>query len=173
MSFDEVASVLDLQPANCRKLAARARGFVSGNNVRHIPDEARQSELLAAFQTALTTGNTAGLTQVLRADVDLRADSGGKVVAVRDVIEGRRGICDFISGVLAQAWEGMQLSARTVNGMMALVIEEGDTLHASVSFSYDPDGQVRHIYTLRHPGKPALLDDTRSTAAKSGALWLS
>lgn len=173
MSFEEVASVLDLQPANCRKLAARARGFVSKNNVRHIPDEARQSELLAAFQSALATGNTASLGRALRADADLRADSGGEVAALRHVIEGQVRICKFVSAVLSQAWAGMQFSTRTINGTLALVIEDGDRLHASVSFAYDTQGDVRHIYIMRHPGKLALLRDTNGTAARAGALWVS
>ena len=171
MSFEDVASVLDLQPANCRKLAARARGFVEAGNVRHVPDEARQSELLLAFQSALRTGDASGLAHVLRADADLRADSGGKVVAVRHAIEGPHHICRFISDVLSPAWNEMALSVRTVNGLLGLVVENDSGLHASVSFSYEPDGRVRHVFVMRHPDKLNLLTETSSTSAKAGALW--
>lgn len=170
--FDEVASVLDLSSANCRKLAARARGFVSGQQVRHIPDAARQSELLAAFRGALETGNTESLGRVLRADADLRADSGGKVVAARTVIEGTERVLDFVATVLAPAWTEMRVSPTTINGMEGLVIGQGDTLHAAVSFSYDRDGHVRHIFIMRHPEKLALLRSTRGVAARGGALLL-
>ncbi|MEL6515180.1 MAG: RNA polymerase sigma factor SigJ [Pseudomonadota bacterium] len=173
MPFEEVAAALELQPVNCRKLAARARAFVAQGNVRHIPDEARQSELLAAFLSALKTGNADGLVHALRADANLRADSGGKVVAVRHVIEGQQHICRFISDVLSPAWNEMVLSVRTVNGLLGILVETETGSHASVSFSYDPDGRVRQVFVMRNPDKLDLLTETRSTSARAGALWFS
>lgn len=173
MSFDEVAAVLELQPANCRKLAARARQFVAQGNVRHVPDEAHQSELLAAFHAALKTGNTDTLAQALHADASLRADSGGKAVAVRHVIEGRRYICHFVSTVLSPAWSDMRLSVRPINGMQGLLIEDGDSLYASVSFAYNSDGHVRDIFILRHPDKLNRLRGTRSRSTRAGGLSLN
>ncbi len=170
MPFDEVAAVLDLQPGNCRKLATRARAFVTEGNVRHIPDEARQSELLAAFQSALKTGNADDLAHVLRADANLRADSDGKVVAARHVIEGPRHICRFVSKVLSPAWNEMTLSVRTVNGLLGVAVENEAGPHASVSFSYDMEGRVRQVFVMRHPDKLALLTETHSTSAHAGAL---
>lgn len=173
MAFDEVALALDLQPGNCRKLAARARAFIAEDNVRHIPGEARQSELLAAFQAALKTGNADGLADALRADANLRADSDGKVVAVRHVIEGPRHICRFISMVLSPAWNEMTLSVMTINGLLSVVVENEAGLHASVSFSYDPDGRVRHIFVMRHPDKLNLLTETCGMSARGEALWFN
>ncbi len=172
MSFDQVAIALDLQPANCRQLAKRARHFVTQESVRHVPDEPRQSELLAAFQSALETGNTEGLAIALHADATMRADSGGKTLALRDVIESVPDICAFISGVLSPAWTGMRLSVRTINGQLGFVVEDGARLHASVSFSYDPDESLRHIFILRHPDKLSRLSETRGIPASSGALFL-
>lgn len=172
MSFDEVAIALELQPANCRQLAKRARHFVTQENVRHVPDESRQSELLAAFQSALETGNTEGLANALHVDATMRADSGGKTLALRDVIESVPDICAFISGVLSPAWTGMRLSVMMINGLLGFVVEDGARLHASVSFSYDPDGSLRHIFILRHPEKLSQLSEMRGVTASSGALFL-
>lgn len=170
MPFEEVASVLDLQPANCRKLAARARTFVSRGEVRHIPDEARQAELLKVFRFALETGDVTRLGRVLRADADLRADSGGKVIAARRVIEGDARIGWFVSRVLSPAWSEMMISPGTINGMQGLLIEDASTLHAAVSFSCDAKGRVHHVYIMRHPEKLALLRDKRGTAEPAGGL---
>ncbi len=171
--FEEIAAVLDLQPANCRKLAARARGFVVKNNVRYIPDEHRQSELLNAFRLALETGDTTRFGQMLRADSDLRADSGGRVVAVRDVLEGQPTVCDFVSTVLSQAWSSLRITTDTINGMRGLVVHEDGDVHAAITFSYDHDGKVRHIYIMRNPQKLALMAQTRGIATRSGALRLN
>lgn len=170
--FDEVAIVLDLHPATCRKLAERARRFVARNKVRHVPDEARQSELLAAFQSAIETGDTADLGRALRADADLRADSGGKAVAVRHVIESRPRVCAFVASVLSPAWRGMQASVGRINGALGLMVESDDALHASVSFAYDPEGRVRHVFIMRHPNKLAVLRSSSAMAGDNGFIRL-
>lgn len=171
--FDEVATILELQPANCRKLATRARTYVAKSNVRYIPEKTRQSELLAAFQTALETGDTTDLGQMLRADIDLRADSGGRVIAVREVLEGQPAVCEFISGGLSRAWSQMRVSEQMINGMMGLVIKENRKIYAAISFAYDEDGQVGHIYIMRHPEKLAQLADTKGVAARAGSLKIN
>lgn len=169
-SFDEIADILGMQPANCRKLATRARACVSKNTVRHVPEKAQQENLLAAFQSALQTGDTGALGLMLRADSELRADSGGKVQAVLEVLEGRRAICAFIGEVLSAAW--LPLPARTVmiNGTLGLLVEEGGQPHAAVSFAYDCAGNIGQVYIMRHPEKLSRLALTRGRAAASGSL---
>ncbi|WP_425038577.1 RNA polymerase sigma factor SigJ [Primorskyibacter sp. S187A] len=171
MPFDEVAASLDLNTANCRKLAARARRFVTQSHVRHIPNEQRQAELMEAFRSALATGDTGGLVHVLHAETTLRADSDGKAAAIRRVIEGRGDVCRFVAGVLSPAWRGMRLSIKKINGLLGLVVEDGAIPFASVTFAYDAEGCVRDFFILRHPDKLSQLGETLSTAAGGGALW--
>ena len=153
--FEEVAFILDLQPANCRKLAARARDYVSKQKVRHVPDDTRQSELLSAFQSALRTGDTAMFGKLLRADADLRADSGGKVIAIRHAIGGPEHICRFISTVLSPAWHDKQITPISINGTLGVLVGEEGRLHASLSFACDSGGLARNIFIIRHPDKLA------------------
>ena len=172
MPFDEVATALQLQPANCRKLAARARDCVMQGQVRHVPDERRQLVLLAAFRSALETGNTDALAIALRADANLRADSGGKAVAVREIIAGASQICQFVTEILSPAWQGMRIATRTINGMPGLLIQNDTKLHAAISFAYDTAGQASEVFILRHPDKLDQLGNTRSSAAAAGRLWM-
>ncbi|GAB5463342.1 RNA polymerase sigma factor SigJ [Hoeflea alexandrii] len=172
MPFEEVAAVLNLQPANCRKLAARARAFVVKDKARHIPDREIQARLLDAFKAALRTGNTDGLVDMLRTDADLRADSGGKVAAVRHVIEGPTQITDFISYVLSPIWQDKSITVQTVNGLLGFLVEGQSGAHASVSFSYDAVGRVRHVFVMRHPDKLDLLKGTRLRSSRRGALFI-
>lgn len=173
MPFDEVAKVLELQPANCRKLATRAREYIVRNNVRHIPQKQRQRDLLNAFHNALQSGDTAELGKMLRDDADLRADSGGKVVAVRDVLTGHSTICAFIADVLSSSWSSMRISSRMINGLLGLIVEDNSQMHAAVSFAYDDTGTVSHIYIMRHPEKLARLAGTKGMASASGSLTLT
>jgi RNA polymerase sigma-70 factor (ECF subfamily) len=172
MPFEEVAAVLDLKPANCRKLAARARAFVAEGKARHIPDQALQTRLLDAFQSALRTGNADGLAKMLCDDADLRADSGGKVIAVRHVIEGSTRVSRFISDVLSPFWKDMNFTVRTVNGLLSILVEDEAGPHASVSFSFDPAGRARHVFVIRHPDKLDLLTGTCVRPSSDGALSL-
>ena len=169
-SFDEVAQILELKPSNCRKLASRARKFVAENNVRHIPDEKHQQNLLTAFKSALLTGDTNELGHLLRADSDLRADSGGKVRAILDVLEGQETICDFIGDVLKDAWSNMRVSSHVLNGTLGLFIADEAELHAAISFGYDQNGKVAQIYIMRHPDKLAQLREIKSHVTGSGSI---
>lgn len=173
MPFDEIAETLELEPANCRKLAARARQFIVQNNVRHFPDKQRQHDLLQAFQGALKSGDTTELGSMLRADADLRADSGGKVVAVREMLTGRSSICAFVSDVLSGAWSSMRVSPRMINGLLGVLIEDSEQVHAAISFAYDRKGHITHIYIMRHPDKLARLSCTKGVASGRGSLTLT
>lgn len=153
MPFDEVSDILDMQPAACRKLASRARHFVHESDTRHAPPKERQEQLLAAFHRALSSGDTAPLGQMLRDDSTLRADSGGAVMAARDVIEGTAAVCHFVEEVLQRAWRDMQIETLEINGGFGLQVHEGASLHATISFGYDREGRASHIFIMRNPDK--------------------
>ena len=171
-SFQDVAGILNLQPANCRQLAARARGFVAQANVRHVLAEERQTDLLLAFQTALETGDITALGALLTKDADLRADSGGKAVALHHVLSGREEVCDFVAGVLCPAWSGSRLSSRTINGSLGLIVESDRGLEAAVTFGLNRDGAIRNVFILRHPDKLRRLVSRVGKVESGGSLHL-
>ncbi|KLN60741.1 hypothetical protein WH96_09630 [Kiloniella spongiae] len=170
VSFDEVARILDMQSANCRKLAARAREYVAKNNVRHVPEKQHQEKLLKAFQGAIKTGDVEILGTMLRADSDLRADSGGKVQAVRDVIVGDDAICRFVQDILSHAWSEMTIRTQVLNGTLALLIVDEGNVHAALSFGYDAKDKISQIYIMRHPEKLQQMTSARGVLSTSGAI---
>ena len=172
MSYDETADVLGLGVANCRQLAARARSHVTQDKARHVPATDNQTALLGAFQLAVETGETAQLGALLRADTDLRADSGGKVAAIRRVITGDARICAFVSTVLTPAWAGKDITPVPINGTLGLMVRDDGRVHAAVSFGWGQDRAVRQIYVQRHPDKLALLTATTGLADAGGALLM-
>lgn len=172
MPFEEVAAILDMQPENCRKLATRAREYVVKNKVRHVPEKQRQEDLLVAFHGAIKTGDTSRLGAMLRVDSNLRADSGGKVKAVLEVLEGRDAICLFIRNVLSGAWSSRHMAELMINGSLGLLIGDEDELHAAVSFGYDEHGQVGQIYIMRNPDKLEHFVHLKGVVSESGKLTL-
>lgn len=172
MPFDDIAGILNLDQQNCRRLASRARRAVSDNQVRHVPSKDRQAQLLDAFLNALKSGDTKELSGQLRSDIVLRADSGGKAVAVRDVLSGSQSVIDFIDDILSPAWATMTFSTQTINGCLGLIVEEGEHTHAALSASFDENGFVREFFILRNPEKLSLLTGSKGIPEAEGALRL-
>ena len=172
MSHQDIGQTIGLTTENSRKLASRARRMVSQENVRFVPPAERQKELLETFRMALQTGDMQELVQSLSRDVDLRADSGGKVTAITHILEGADAVCEFFTSVLSPAWEKLQFEMRTVNGGPGLLVWEGNMLHALVSFSFGADQTIRSIFILRHPEKLELLLERKGRPAADGSLVL-
>jgi RNA polymerase sigma-70 factor (ECF subfamily) len=74
--FDDIARIVDRDPAAARQLASRARRRVRGAPAPDV-DLERQRQVVEAFHAASRDGDFEGLVAVLDPDVVLRVDSGG------------------------------------------------------------------------------------------------
>ncbi|MGP5069715.1 hypothetical protein [Psychrobacter faecalis] len=110
---------------------------------------------------------------MLRIDSDLRADSGGKVKAVIEVLQGRETICMFISDVLSEPWSKLRMTQRIINGTLGLLIQDKNEIHAAISFGYATSGQISQIYIMRHPDKLANFAQSEWIASDSGQLIIN
>jgi RNA polymerase sigma-70 factor (ECF subfamily) len=160
MDYPDIAGALDINEAACRKLVSRAKGHVDEAKVRHVTPARRQEELLAAFQSAISGGDTATLVAMLSDDIALSADGGGKVAAAARVLHGKAEIMGFFDQVLRRFWSQYRLEAADINGTRGFIVRKDDEVEATVSFAYDEDGQVSGIYIMRNPDKLARLDAT-------------
>lgn len=159
VSYPEIAGILDLGEAACRKLVSRAKANVDREKVRHRTPLERQDELLAAFESAVTRGTTRELASLLSNDVRLTADGGGKVPAVRNVLRGKTEVNRFVSKRLREYWSGFRWRAVDINGVRGIVLKHRDAVVAAVSFAYSEAGEVTDIYIVRNPEKLANLGD--------------
>lgn len=158
--YAEIAATLDMSEAACRQLVARARRNVGEPAVRHRPPPpARQQELLDAFRTAVTDGSTDGLARLLADDVQLTADSGGKVPTIREALHGRAAVLAFLESTIGPYWREHLLLDAEINAARGLELVEGDRITAAVSFAYDDDGRVSGIFVMRNPDKLARLHE--------------
>jgi RNA polymerase sigma-70 factor (ECF subfamily) len=159
VSYEETARTLEIEEPACRKLVSRARGHVEQAKVRHVTPRERQEELLSAFSAAVRGGSTERLAALLASDVELRADSGGKVAAVRETLHGKDVVLGFINETLAKYWRALEWEERELNGARGVIIRAGGATIASVTFGYDERGDVTGIYLMRNPDKLGGLDD--------------
>jgi len=156
--YADVAGILGLREAACRKLVSRAQAALRQEKARQAVPRVRQEELLDAFQLAINSGVTDRLSALLADDIALRADGGGKATAARRVLQGREEVLSFLTKVLSRGWPKWRQERREINGRLGMVLTDGETVHASVSFGFDEAGQLSGIYIMRNPDKFGGLD---------------
>ncbi|NUO78261.1 MAG: RNA polymerase sigma factor SigJ [Lysobacter sp.] len=156
--YAQIAQALDLQEAACRKLVSRAKAHVERADVRHATPLQRQDQLLSAFESAIVSGRTDAFAALLADDIELRADSGGKVPTRLDVMHGREQVLDFVLGSLRQYWGEYRWTVSDLNGARGVILEHDGRVEASLSFAYDEHGRATRIYIMRNPDKLAALD---------------
>lgn len=158
MPYGDVAATLDMQEPACRKLVSRAKARVDAAQVRHVAPAGAQRRLLAAFQSAIASGNPSALAGLLSKQVELSADGGGKVSALAHVLHGESEVLSFISKDLHQYWTGYEWDPVGINGSGGIVLRKQGQAMVAVSFAYDADGLANGIYIVRNPDKLARLD---------------
>ncbi|AKF09517.1 RNA polymerase sigma factor SigJ [Sandaracinus amylolyticus] len=156
VSYAETARTLEINETACRKLVSRARTHVEQAKVRHVTPRERQDELLAAFEVAITSGELDRLSALLADDVELRADGGGKVSAIREPLHGKQDVLAFVRQ-LAAWWRDYEWIATELNGGRGVVLRANGTITTSLTFAYDEAGAVTQVFIVRNPDKLAAL----------------
>jgi RNA polymerase sigma-70 factor (ECF subfamily) len=108
--YAEIADIVDKTPGNCRQLAKRAREHAGAPARRHRPSSEQADALVAAFTTAIETGDLDGLKSLLAADAILYNDGGAEVTAARKPIYGAAKIARFFTGLRRKGYFGPGLS---------------------------------------------------------------
>jgi RNA polymerase sigma-70 factor, ECF subfamily len=160
-SFTQVADTLGRNEAACRQLASRARTRVREARPTS-PVSARagggavdpkHAEIVSAFLAASKSGDLATLTSLLASDARLAADSGGKVPAAMNVLEGAHRVAAFLAGAVKKGWTA-DLTARieTINGLPGLIVTGPHGLVQTNAFEFEGD-LIKAIYVVRNPDK--------------------
>lgn len=170
--YEDISKTLGIQAVACRKLVSRAKTFIGQEKVRNKPSAKQQEKLLTAFQLALKTGSSHSLGTLLSEGIELRADSGGKVIAVREVLSGQQTVLAFISDTLRHAWSDLQIDTSEINGTLGLNLTENGKIIASLSFGYDQGGALENIFIMRNPEKLNRLECISHHNSANGGLIL-
>ena len=152
-SHDEVAKTLDKSAPACRQLLRRAKERIGAEQPRRAVDETRQAELLGAFLGAIQSADYGGLLAVLKEDVVLHADHGGKAVSVRRNIYGADRVARLFLG-LAKKFppQDATFEARMVNGRLGVIIHEAGVPTTAMHFEFAEAG-IAAVYQVRNPDK--------------------
>lgn len=155
--YPDIAETLGMSESACRKLVSRAGSAVGRDESRHVLPIERQETLLSAFQSAIQNADASVLAALLADDVRLSADGGGRATAVRRELAGKQEVLRFIEQGLFRFWRDCEWTRARINGGSGAILREADRTTASVSFAFDENGMLAHIYIMRNPEKLARL----------------
>lgn len=159
-SFSEeyaaIAEMTGLSPDNCRQLLHRSREKI-GRSKAPVVDPERQRALTEAFLFALQGQDRSTLTDLLRSDIELFNDGGGKRAAALKPLFGLEKALKFLFGIMQLPEtqdDAFFYKPAFVNGLPAALICRTDTGEVD-SMQYceiDENGIARLLY-VRNPDK--------------------
>lgn len=158
--FDEpysaTAAMLDITETHARKLMERARTKLESGKKRFSASRERHAEFFQAFALAAQEGRYDKLRSLLKEDVVMYSDGGGKVVASRIPVQGRekniqalRNIAQWAAKNEPSTWQPSWVNGRL--GAIATHNETGEII-AVLTMEADEEG-ITEMYSVRNPDK--------------------
>jgi RNA polymerase sigma-70 factor (ECF subfamily) len=110
-------------------------------------------KILQEFLKACLSQDTSQLLALLKEDVLLYSDGGGKVVAARKMLEGFSNVGKFLSGIIRKTFP-LWSAARniTVNNAPALLLADEKEIYL-VLIPHFEQGKLLKIFLMRNPDK--------------------
>ena len=154
LGFGEIGVTIGRDAAACRQLAARARAHVRAGRPRYAVEQARGLEIAQAFFAASRSGDMTALRAMLRADVSLHSDGGGKRPAAMAVVLGLRHVLQVHKalGVLFRKHGSRLVRTCRINGLPGFVTLEADGEYQTTALDIEED-RIAAIYVMRNPDK--------------------
>ncbi len=154
--YQSIADITGLSPENCRQLLHRAYEKL-GRSKPLQADPEKQRALTIAFLTALHGQDRSELDILLRRDIELYSDGGGKRAAALKSLFGLEKVLKFLIGVtqLPEALENQyEYRAVYVNGRPAALLFNTTTEQLdSMQYVELEDQEITKLLFVRNPDK--------------------
>lgn len=151
LKYSEIADILDMTEAACRKSWQRAEAHLEQGRKRFQPDPQTHQSITMALLQFWSQGNTEELIKLLQNDAVLYSDGGGKVTATAEPIAGAKRIVKFLLSLLRAAGPKVNASARFLPPDQACLLVDGE-LQTLICLDYDGE-HIRNLYFVRNPDK--------------------
>jgi RNA polymerase sigma-70 factor, ECF subfamily len=155
LDYAEISQITELKPENCRQILHRTKEKLPQAPPKYAPDIAQQQNLLAAFVQACAKQDLAQLTAILREDIVVYSDGGGKVSAALKPLAGIDKVLRHFLGLM-KLREDEALSVRWIElnkAPSALIIKDlTQTIDSIIQLTVS-DNQIQRIFVLRNPDK--------------------
>jgi RNA polymerase sigma-70 factor (TIGR02957 family) len=157
-SYDQIASILQLEEANVRQLVSRARKHIADGRRASVSAN-EQRRFLEAFIAAAQKADMAALEGLFAEDVVSYSDGGGLVRAAGVPVTGRKRVATFIAAISTWCWKGVTLDWVETNGQASVLI-----LHDGVPIGLTIDASAQGINEIMWFLRPSKL----AAISKSG-----
>jgi len=162
--YDEIATMLETTPANCRQLLHRAKGRVAEGRPRFRDAAQEKRPLVDRFVRALVAANADELRGVLAEDIGFWSDGGGKVLAARRPVFGLEAVVRVLVGIrrtgpatVGVPLETVSIDVIDINAEPAMVLRIAGRVDSVYTFTID-GGAIAAIRVVRNPDKLRFLE---------------
>lgn len=155
-SYDTIADLTGQSQENCRQLLHRAHNKIQYSSMKPVNPEKHRA-LTKAFLSALYQQDRSTLEELLRQDIELYSDGGGKKAAALKPLFGMDKVLKFLLGVTKlenDKQETYSYKPGFFNGQPAalLYLDSTGELDSAVFASYDEHG-ISRLHFVRNPDK--------------------
>jgi RNA polymerase sigma-70 factor (ECF subfamily) len=162
--YSSIAELTGLSVENCRQLLHRAHEKLERSKVLPV-DQVKQRALTEAFIMALQQQDRSSLDQLLRSDIELYGDGGGKRAAVPKPFFGLEMVSKFLFGVM-QLPENQnnefEYRPAFVNGFPAMLIfRRSNGELDSMQYVELDDSRISRLLYVRNPDKLKIREKMR------------
>lgn len=149
--YAEIAAFIGKGEDACRQLFSRAKKHIAEHRPRIKTTPEEHQRVLAGFMQAVSTGDLAGLMQLMSTDVTLATDGGGKASAATHPLHGPDHVARFVIG-LAKKASGLSFDVVPVNGQFGILIRNEGKLETMTVLDI-AEAHIRAVYFIRNPDK--------------------
>jgi RNA polymerase sigma-70 factor (ECF subfamily) len=148
--FDQIAAIVDRNPAAARQLASRGRRRVRGAEPKGPADNRERQEVVDAFLAAARDGDFDGLVAILDPDVVFRLDAGPTSPLARLPVHGADAVAEEI---VARGTSFAPLARPAmVNGVPGALVRSGERVIAVTNVVVS-EGLIKEIDIVFDPAK--------------------
>jgi len=154
--YRQIADILQVEEANARQLASRARKHIADGRRTPASSE-EQRRLLEAFIGAAQKGDLTALEALFAENVVSYSDGGGIVrTAAHAPVSGRERVAKFIVSFASHFWMGITLAWVETNGRAAVLMSRGNIPVALATIDASAQG-IDQIMWIMRPSKLAAI----------------
>lgn len=149
---EEIAEILDRNPAHSRQLSRRAKASLGQSGKRFEYSDADQERLFSRFVEASAGGDLKPLFEMLADDITLYSDGGGKALAALRPLLGKERIIRFLRRAFPQQDSDTALQFCRVNGQPALQLSLEGEVTGIITLHF-VKGKVQQMFVVKNPDK--------------------
>ena len=154
--YDAIAEITGQKPDNCRQLLHRSREKLKHGTAKPADSE-KLKALTEAFLFALHQQNREALEGILKQDIVVYSDGGGKRWAALKPVAGLEKVLKFLFGIQqhnAQQQTELRYEPACFNGWPAALLYHtaNGEIDAAITLMYDEEG-ISELLFMRNPDK--------------------